>query len=673
MFRSFVSSNTSLFTGAATVAQSLGLFLPKATASLWIHGTSIEAFQSARSLIFRLQHQIRPCRWAFTGIDFDTLTWLQKRYIDDFVYLPPVSVSLSINRFFQSVRPQALVILGSGEGLSKAVFSRACQQNIPIIWTEIDETVIPQLQQLWKAGDLHPANSRFGVQTSLVKEQLQASGIPAPFISVTGSLQYEFPPEPSQPSRNRVCAELGISPESEIVVAPQVHPGEEQLLCEAVRHLRRTRPSIKLALVVYSDAQLRDIQRLLSRAGMKNHVAGEPGANPESEVVICSTSFDSSVLAYLAQVVIAGGSFVPNARTYNPIAAVQLRKPVVAGPYLTPLTAATRQLLHISAIQSIDQKTLADTLEAVLSHPETYQTRLDSAHTFVQNLNGAAGKLFGLIESSLEKPSPQLPARNRLAPTFRDQIGQSRAWKLLAQPLTRRQIPDLDALRQRLGNPDTILCLGNGPSSEDPVVFEVQYDALFRVNHLWQQRGRLIHPDVVFVGTPETLKKVRPCIYGFSSVRKEYGMLLRNLWTSGPQPIEYCTVERLCNFQEYSRTDKLSNGTLMVMVAAALRPKRLIIGGIDLYRHPDGRYPGDFHATNNYAPTHDRNIELDVITATLREFPNELVIIGDVLHQSLIESGINLGLKKPGPGAEGLGLKTRKLGAIKGMRDEPKG
>ncbi|MBI4752203.1 MAG: hypothetical protein HY774_27260 [Acidobacteria bacterium] len=648
MFRSFVSSNSSLLTGAATIAHSLGLFLPKATASIWIHGTSIEAFQSARSLIFRLQHHIRPGRWTFTGIDFDTLKWLQKRYIDDFVYLPPVSVSLSTNRFFQSVRPQALVILGSGEGLSKAVFSKACQQNIPVIWTEIDEMVAPQIQQLWKAGDLHPAHSRFGVQTSLLEEQLQTSGIPAPFVSVTGSLQYEFDPEQSQLSRKRVCAELGILPESEIVVAPQIHPGEEQILCEAVRQLRWTRPFIKLVLVVYSDAQLQEIHRLLSRAGVTAHVAGEPGTTPDSEVVICPTSFDSSVLTYQAQVVLVGGSFVPNARTHNPIAAVQLRKPVVAGPYLTPLVAATRQLLHVSVIQSIDQKTLTDTVEAVLSHPETYQPRLDSAHTFVRNLNGAAGKLFGLIQSSVEKSSPQLPARNKLAPTVRDQIGQSRAWKLLAQPLTKRRIPDLDALRQRLGNPETILCLGNGPSSEDPAVFDVQYDALFRVNHLWQQRGRLVHPDVVFVGTPDTLKKVRPCIYGFSSVRKEYGMLLRNLWTSGLQPIAYCTVERLCNFQEYSRTDKLSNGTLMVMVAAALRPKRLIIGGIDLYRHPDGRYPGDFHASNNYAPVHDRNTELDVITTTLRDFPNELVIIGDVLRQSLIQSGINIGRKNQG-------------------------
>jgi len=35
----------------------------------------------------------------------------------------------------------------------------------------------------------------------------------------------------------------------------------------------------------------------------------------------------------------------------------------------------------------------------------------------------------------------------------------------------------MDALIERLGNPNTILCLGNGPSSEDPRLNEVAYDA----------------------------------------------------------------------------------------------------------------------------------------------------------------------------------------------------
>jgi hypothetical protein len=221
-------------------------------------------------------------------------------------------------------------------------------------------------------------------------------------------------------------------------------------------------------------------------------------------------------------------------------------------------------------------------------------------------------------------------------PSFRDKVGQSHAWTVAAKLLTRHRLNDLGALRRRLGNPNTILCLGNGPSSEDPLVLDLHFDAIFRANHIWQKRGQYTDPDVVFVGDPSTLRNVRPCVYGFSSIHKEYGMLLRNLWSNGPKPIEYFTVERLLtDSHSWTLRYNLSNGVMMIMTAAALLPAKLIIAGIDLYLHPQGRYPGDSHANNKGGPLHDRNADLEAIDGVLRTFPNETVIIGDVLRESL--------------------------------------
>src|SRR3546814_12342215 len=82
---------------------------------------------------------------------------------------------------------------------------------------------------------------------------------------------------------------------------------------------------------------------------------------------------------------------------------------------------------------------------------------------------------------------------------------------------------DVPALREALGHPDTILCLGNGPSSEDPDVAKVRYDALFRVNSLWLKRGFLTTPDMVFTGSSSTLSAVRDAIFGMETIRSEIG------------------------------------------------------------------------------------------------------------------------------------------------------
>lgn len=258
-----------------------------------------------------------------------------------------------------------------------------------------------------------------------------------------------------------------------------------------------------------------------------------------------------------------------------------------------------------------------------------------------KNFLKVTNQINSLLESHLLKVK-QLDKSSVLMPTFRDKIGQSYIWKKIANIYSKYRIDTLEILKQKLNYPKTILCLGNGPSSENPELFDLKYDVLFRVNYVWQERKLFDKPDVVFVGDPTTIKKVKNCIFGISTLRKEYGILLRKLWTDGIKPIKFFTLERLLNFcNDTEHNDKLSTGVLMLMIAVALQPKRLIVSGIDLYKHSQGRYPGDLYANNKYAPNHNIDSELEAISQILSQYENELIIIGDILRKSLVELGIN--------------------------------
>jgi len=74
---------------------------------------------------------------------------------------------------------------------------------------------------------------------------------------------------------------------------------------------------------------------------------------------------------------------------------------------------------------------------------------------------------------------------------------------------------------------------------------------------------------------------------------------------------------------------------LMVVTAAALQPERLIIAGMDLFQHPDGRYPGDLRSSNEYSQVHTRDVDLEVIRRGLQEYRGELVILSEALRTSL--------------------------------------
>ena len=209
-------------------------------------------------------------------------------------------------------------------------------------------------------------------------------------------------------------------------------------------------------------------------------------------------------------------------------------------------------------------------------------------------------------------------------------------------------IASLDAVRMALSRPKTILCLGNGPSSnEDAAVAAAETaDVIFRVKHRWLKEGRIRLADVVFSGTVESTRLVQNAILlsqdTTTAYRVAWSALLRG------RLIRYGIVEALApGFHSRDKSGaRMTNGAAMLALAVAMKPERLIIAGIDLYSHPSGAYPGTPETANAYAPAHDRDLERSHTLAMLQKQiaqsgPQSLTIIGP-LHDIAIQAGIAL-------------------------------
>ncbi|MCB1740860.1 MAG: hypothetical protein KDK91_10850 [Gammaproteobacteria bacterium] len=220
-------------------------------------------------------------------------------------------------------------------------------------------------------------------------------------------------------------------------------------------------------------------------------------------------------------------------------------------------------------------------------------------------------------------------------------VRAARAWvrsppgrRLIARHAQR--IETLEALHDALGGPRTILCLGNGPSSVSPELNAIAFDALFRVNHRWQNDGFLTGPDMVFTGDPATVHAVETGILGFRTLDEEAQLLARCLWRPPPRQFAYATLERLpVSINDRRWPARPTNGAAMVALAAALRPQRLIIAGIDLFEHTEGAYPNEPDIGNMYFIVHDRAVDLAVIEHALEAFHGEVTILSPPLATRL--------------------------------------
>jgi hypothetical protein len=100
--------------------------------------------------------------------------------------------------------------------------------------------------------------------------------------------------------------------------------------------------------------------------------------------------------------------------------------------------------------------------------------------------------------------------------------------------------------------------------------------------------------------------------------------------------LEYFTLQRLPLILNQWPVDfRPSTGAAMIEVAAALRPKRMIIAGFDLFMHRDGAYGGDKKTANDFDYTHDRETEIACMNRVLAAFDGDVVIIGDILRERL--------------------------------------
>ena len=248
-----------------------------------------------------------------------------------------------------------------------------------------------------------------------------------------------------------------------------------------------------------------------------------------------------------------------------------------------------------------------------------------------------AEQLARCIESSRRRRMEQLgrqPLSVRILRAGRE--GPMRSLLALKFPEYTR----IEDLRATLGSPGTILCLGNGPSSRHPGVEALTCDRLFRVNHSWKSRGGpFLAPDLVFTGQRDTVDVLRPTFgFVFGKILSEEKVLSR-LLTSWRR-VSYGTVERLGLHAWTSDGNAApTNGALMVAVACALRPHRLVIAGIDLFSDPAGAYPGDATTENKYAVGHEASFELDFMVAALRGHAGELVVFGRALRAALRARG----------------------------------
>ena len=590
------------------LAQSTALLLPGCVSSVWIHGDNPVSFDAARNLIRDVMRDRAHLCLVLTSTSPATVAYLRHAFPNDLACPAPWNAGTSFRRFANRVNPSALLLLDGGRSLGNRTLSQALHAGIPVTVVNLHrpENLAAPLLQAVRNG--HPGIV-LCLQDHDAADRLLEQGAPREGLVVTGTLDFD-PLRPSiQSNPEAVRKFLAVDSKSPIVIAAEICREEEPLILHVFAALRKIRPDTCLVLEPLHRARAAAVLRSIQAMGW-SACRRSRGRQSACDVLVEDLPGELPALFTVAGAAVFGEQGTPETKRDKEAAATAAGCPIV--PFVpNQLEAALAEILR------------------------------SGKRVFPPSTPGAAGDA---TRRTLEALAPSLPPSRPVSgpedqarvPTFRDKVGHNKIWRQTAQVFTRHRIDDWPTLRERLRHPRSILCLGNGPSSEDPRIPTYSHDCLMRVNWRWISRDFLNRPDLVFVGDPTTLHKVPPCIFGIWNIRLEYALLLRHAATRGLKLMDYLTMERISPLiRDRSWPARPSNGALMVAAAAALNPERLIIAGMDLFRHPDGRYAGDLRSHNVYASVHTPDTELAIVDAALCEYRGETIILSDILRESL--------------------------------------
>ncbi len=206
-------------------------------------------------------------------------------------------------------------------------------------------------------------------------------------------------------------------------------------------------------------------------------------------------------------------------------------------------------------------------------------------------------------------------------------------------------VADLDSLASALRFPQRILCLGNGPSSESEEVkalVDSDFDAVFRVNHRWLERGLFTRPHMVFAAGSKPVRRIAPpCIFCVQDAQRAEKVRQACLHLRSGRSL--VVAEELGILDDWTQLDSdgfgsfaPTNGTVMLILARALKPRHIAVAGVDLFSDAQGAYPGDPSTANAYGIFHSRNKELAFtrrwVQAVGVDDSIDLRLVGDALQ-----------------------------------------
>jgi 3-deoxy-D-manno-octulosonic-acid transferase len=367
---------------------------------IWLHAVSVGEV----TIALKLSRQIRALKpdqhFVLTTTTTTGFAFANKNAPDwiDVMY-SPLDFWPIMRRAFESIRPTTIVLVEAE--IWPNMVAEADARKIPIAL--INARLSPRSERRFRTFRPFVAPTfrlldRVCVQNAEDIAKWKAFGVDESKLTHVGSIKYD--PEDVRVNPKVACETLaGFGLEMRTVIfGGSTHAGEEKILGEVFRALRRDFVDLLLVVAPRHTERTTDVQRELTE--MDFHVAlrsQPPAIDPFLNCLLIDTTgelrdwYGAATLVFIGKSLLARGG-------QNPAEAILAGKPVVFGPHMENFAALANSLLAQGGAIQVDSPTeLRRTMTHLLANPDERNKMVENARRVLETHRGATARTAQVI------------------------------------------------------------------------------------------------------------------------------------------------------------------------------------------------------------------------------------------------------------------------------------
>ncbi|HEY3129715.1 MAG TPA: 3-deoxy-D-manno-octulosonic acid transferase [Acidobacteriota bacterium] len=401
----------------ASLKQRLG-FLPRLPRfpklRAWVHAVSVGELLAIHPLIQKLSEENLSLVISTTTAAGNHVA--RERYADlaEAIVFFPFDFSFCVKRSLEAIRPDFFLMVET-EIWPNFIWNCA-RRRIPTVMVNgrISDHSFPRYLLIRRL--LTPALRqvhRFCMQTTEDARRLIQLGADPARIRVTGNLKYDIEPLRRPRRLNQLIRELlGAGSKVPLLVAGSTASGEEKILLDVLREIRKQRVALKMVIAPRHPERFREVADLLQREEFtfirRSFFSDSDLIHPlRTEVTYDIFLLDSigelTGVYEAATAVFVGKSLVPGGGQ-NILEPAYFGKPILFGPYMDNFREIAETFLQQeAAIQVIDGPELAQHLLELLRNRELRAAMSQRASKIVSDNRGAAHNTMHEIRELVDR------------------------------------------------------------------------------------------------------------------------------------------------------------------------------------------------------------------------------------------------------------------------------